>query len=102
MSKTYKFRVHGLKKNGDERNKTFERINHALRYLWRIKEAQELYLDVIEHSDGIIVGQWHLFVKMGRQRGINKMHANMPAGRPSMNKVGDAWRRLPSKWNDLE
>ncbi|MHA2068779.1 MAG: hypothetical protein ACXABY_30815 [Candidatus Thorarchaeota archaeon] len=103
MSKTYKFRVHGLKKNGDERDKTFEKINHALRFLWRIKEAQEIYLDAVEfRDDGTIGGQWHLFVKMGRQRGINSNHAIVPDGRPTMKKAGAPWRRLPSKWNDLE
>lgn len=91
------FRVHGLKKNGEPRDKVFSKINHALRYMWRIKGVQELRLDA---GDGDIV--WALFIKVGRQRGINKVLAEVPKERPAMNKVGPEWVRLPSKFNDLD
>jgi hypothetical protein len=91
------FRVHGVKKNGEPRDKTFDKINHALRYMWRIKEVQELRLDAF---DGISV--WALFIKVGRRRGVNNIHAEVPEGRPGMNRVGPEWSRLPSKFNDLD
>lgn len=92
-----RFRVHGIKKNGDTRDKTFDKINHALRYLWRIKEVRELRLDAFD-KDNI----WTLFVKMGRRRGINHTLAEIPTGRPLMAKAGPEWSRLPTKFNELD
>ena len=92
------FRSHGVKKNGEPRDKTFDKINHALKYMWRIKEVQELRLDAF---DGQIT--YPLFIKIGRRRGINNIFAEVPESRPAMsNELGPEWSRLPSKFNDLD
>jgi len=94
---TFTFRVSGKKKNGETRQKTFVKINHALRYLWRIKEAREIYLEEV-HKDGNVAT---LFAKVGRRRAINSNYALLPEGRPEAT-CGSAWKLLPSKFNELE
>jgi len=93
----YTFRVHGIKKNGQERRKTFKKINEALRFMWRIKEAKEIRLDVILKDNAL-----GLFIKLGRRRGINTRYALIPEGRPTLSKAGTSWIQLPTKFNDIE
>ncbi len=102
MSNIYKFRVHGFKKSGDLRDKTFSHINDALRFLWRIKEVGEIHLDAF--IQGKMGSSIPLFLKYGRRRAINSMVSVNPSpdNRPILSKVGDAWRQLPTKYNDLD
>ena len=97
MSKEFTFRVHGIKKSGEERHKTFDKINHALKYLWRIKEAQEVYLTAIAKNGH----HYSLFAKIGRRRGINRNYAKIVTGLPLMPKAGADWSRLPSRFNEI-
>ena len=96
MSKLIAFRVHGLTKNGAGRQKTFTKINHALRYMWRTKEVKELYLEVFEGLNS----SYCLFAKIGRRRAINSHYVSVPDSWPAYAKMPEL-RYMPNKFNDI-
>jgi len=101
MSDKIEFKVSGFKKNGEKRDRTFKKINDALKYLWCIKEAQEIYLEVLSYEDDC-VRTYILFAKIGRKRGLNGNHATISPKGISFDKIGIGWIQLSSKFNDLD
>lgn len=91
------FQVIAVRADGDHVEKTYPKVNHAIRALWRLRNIKEGFVYVV--TDG---HRSKLLTKVGRRRGILQfLKLQVPKSLPKLKLSPGNWIRLPNRFNEL-
>ena len=87
-------------RNRTTRQRTYTKINHAVRALWRIRNLIEGYITVALPET--TRRNFKMIARMGKKRAIDTRHVlDIIEGCPHMKDMVEPWMRLPNKHNNM-